>query len=94
MAYIGVRLEHSTHKVEVKLHGPMRRFNVNTVELKKTIIEHLVNQETINLLEKCRIISNDVVNKYADGEDIVWVETEIFTPSNGVLVGASAQGVD
>lgn len=91
MAYVGIRLESNNVKVDVKLHGPTDKFNINTVEL-RGFVETALLKAHQNLMSMCQELANDVIDKYGNGEDILWAETEVETP-NGVLVGASADKV-
>jgi hypothetical protein len=94
MAYVGIRLEHLNGNVTVKLHGPTNKFNVNTVDLKTYVVEALTKNyiNNINLMDMCLDVSKIIIEKYGNGDDIIWAEIEIET-SNGVLVGASAEKV-
>lgn len=88
MAYVGVGLESHNGKIKVKLHGPTDKFNVNTSGL-RVDVQEIMNRAHSNLMSLCQDVSQSIIDKYGNGVDIVWAETEIET-SNGVLVGASA----
>lgn len=94
MAYIGMQLSHNDKQVRIKLHGPFNNpqsiIFIHPPGWKETIID--VIDSDINWFDKCEKISESLIDKYGDGEDILWVETEIVTQS-GLIFGATAEKV-
>lgn len=92
MAYLGTRFNHGSRQIEVKFHGPLDHFSLSTTKIRNDIIDKL-KDENVNLVALCKKLSSNLIDEYGDLENILWVQVEVFIPSNGILVGASAEKV-
>lgn len=95
MPYFGVKVDLEKIEIIVKLHGPLDTFVINTQQLKFTVAElasgHLARSN--NIPDLCMNLAEDIKISYLNGNDLVWVEVEVFIKSNGVFFGASAEEV-
>jgi hypothetical protein len=75
MAYVGIKTHHDKGAISIKLHGPTNVFNVNTLDLRNELDSYLEEHFFVNLMDLCKDVSEVLVEKYGNGDDIVWVET-------------------
>lgn len=95
MSYFGVRVSvKEQFYITVKIHGPLDTFVINPQALKKVVAEEANRffERSDNIPELCFELSEFVKLHYLDGNDMVWVDIEVFTKNN-LLFGASAEKV-
>jgi len=98
MAYVGISFRAKNDmNVRIKLHGPTDNFNVDLLVLTHEVLDSILDGDLPidknELLGVCRVVSDQVIEKYGDGESILWSEVEIGNVVTGVCVGASAEKV-
>lgn len=97
MPYFGVRvMVKEKHFVTVKLHGPLDTFVISPVDLKAMVmaqVEILMSEDS-NIPKVCIQLANDIKNQYLDGNELVWVEVEIYNRANNLFFGATAERVN
>lgn len=96
MPYFGVRvIVKEKHFITVKLHGPLDTFVINPHDLKTMVAAQaeVLMSEDANLPKVCIQLAKDIKDLYLDGNELVWVEVEIYNKSNNLFFGASAERV-
>lgn len=91
MAYIGIRLEDSLGRIDLKLHGPINDPNINVLKL-VDLVRHILGKTHLDVMDMCRDLSETAIEHFGDGDNIVWAQTE-FVSTNGIIAGASAEKV-
>jgi hypothetical protein len=83
------------HFITIKLHGPLDTFVINPQELKAMISAQaeVLFSESNNIPGVCIQLAEDIRDQYLNGNDLVWVEVEIYNRTNNLFFGATAERV-
>lgn len=95
MPYFGVRVAtNDSFYVIVKFHGPLDTFIINPQELKKVVSEQMIAhfKESDNIPKLCFSLASHLKAHYLNGNELVWVDVEVFTKNN-LIFGATAEKV-
>jgi len=96
MPYFGVRVViKEKHYITVKLHGPLDTFVVNPLDLKAMIAAQaeVLMSEGSNIPLICIQLAEDIKDQYLNGNELIWVEVEIYNRTNNIFFGATAERV-
>lgn len=100
MSYIGVRVNPSyglvSHNVTIRVHGPLDTFVLNPVDLKtfalRVINSCVTDEATFNMANVANKLSHEVTEKFCDGNNLLWTEVEIVSPTS-IIYCSSAEKV-
>jgi len=95
MPYMGVGIFDGNNKIIIKIHGPLEITGVISRELRECagVIWDNNNTKGYNIPARVQILANELKNIFCDGADILWVQVEYQSPSDGSIFGASAERV-
>ena len=97
MPYFGVRIAvKESYYLTIKLHGPLDTFVISPQELKLVATaraEQLFGRDVVNIPSACIELADHIKAEYLNGNDLVWVEVEVYNKTNNIFFGASAEKV-
>lgn len=95
MPYMGVGIFDGVNKIIIKVHGPFNTYELSSRELRESaeaIWDHhttKVHDASIRIQE----LADQLRDIFCDGVDILWVQVEYQSPSDGGIFGASAERI-
>jgi len=95
MPYMGVGIFDGNNKIIIKLHGPLE-LSISPREIRESAEAIWDNHTTkANNIIPIRVqeLADHLRDIFCDGKDILWVNVEYQSPSNGNIFGASAEKV-
>lgn len=95
MPYFGARLNLDRFFLTIRIHGPLDSIPSGILSELKQFVPEAVDtyeSENANLAKICKVLANDIKDKYLDGNQLVWVQVEITTKQN-LIFGATAERV-
>lgn len=93
MPYLGVQTKSGDNLITVKVHGPLDKFSLDPQQLRDTLDLLVLKFMDKPLSRLTKLLSDELIQSYGNGSDILWVETELRT-NGGVVYGTAAEVVD
>jgi hypothetical protein len=95
MPYMGVGIFDGVNKIIIKVHGPFDTYNLSSRELRESAeaIWDLHTTKAHDTAIRVQELADQLRDIFCDGVDIIWVQVEYQSPSDGGIFGASAERI-